>query len=117
MINCYEILGVRQDATAAEIKKAYRTKAKLLHPDATKSSDSEDFRRLVKAYEILSDQRQRSIFDDSFFASAEHSKNQSIRLTIMYGCLPEQIRKAVQSLSFLTLCMAAKTKRFLNSSG
>ncbi|MEE1211517.1 MAG: J domain-containing protein [Treponema sp.] len=74
MINCYEILGVRQDATAAEIKKAYRTKAKLLHPDATKSSDSEDFRRLVKAYEILSDQRQRSIFDDSFFASAENSK-------------------------------------------
>lgn len=75
MINCYEILGVRQNATAAEIKKAYRQKAKLFHPDATKSKDSEKFQNLVRAYEILSNQRQRSIFDESFYTRSAYIKN------------------------------------------
>ena len=75
MINCYEILGVRHDATAAEIKKAYRQKAKLFHPDATKSKDSEKFQNLVRAYEILSNQRQRSIFDESFYTRSAYTKN------------------------------------------
>lgn len=66
MEDCYEILGVRKDATAAEIKRAYRQKAKLLHPDASQSETAEAFRKLVAAYEILSDQKQRSIFDESF---------------------------------------------------
>ena len=63
MINCYEILGVRHDATAAEIKKAYRQKAKLFHPDATKSKDSEKFQNLVRAYEILSNKEKRQQYD------------------------------------------------------
>lgn len=77
--DCYKILGVRPDATAAEIKRAYRTKAKLLHPDATQSESSEEFRRLVAAYEILSDVKQRSIFDESYnmhsFSKAHRSTN------------------------------------------
>ena len=61
MINCYEILGVRHDATAAEIKKAYRQKAKLFHPDATKSKDSEKFQNLVRAYEKKSRARREAL--------------------------------------------------------
>ncbi|MBD5404861.1 MAG: DnaJ domain-containing protein [Treponema sp.] len=78
MIDCYKILGVRQNATASEIKRAYRAKAKLLHPDATHSHNSEKFRLLVKAYKILSDKKQRSIFDVSFytrFHSGKKNKN------------------------------------------
>ncbi len=75
MINCYEILGVRQNATAAEIKRAYRKKAKLLHPDTAQSENSEQFRLLVRAYEILSDQRQRSIFDESFTTRSAYTRN------------------------------------------
>ncbi len=67
MIDCYKILGVKQNASAAEIKRAYRQKAKLLHPDRRKDVDSEEFKVLARAYEILSDVRQRSIFDASFF--------------------------------------------------
>ena len=69
MIDCYKVLGVRQNATSAEIKRAYRQKAKLFHPDKLNSDDSEQFKLLVQAYEILSDARQRSIFDSSFFTS------------------------------------------------
>lgn len=78
MIDCYKILGVRQDATASEIKRAYRARAKLLHPDATHSQNSEKFRLLVKAYKILSDKKQRSLFDVSFhtrFHSGKRDKN------------------------------------------
>lgn len=68
MEDCYKILGVRHDATAAEIRRAYRLKAKLLHPDASQNPrTTEEFRRLVRAYEILSDTRQRSLFDESYF--------------------------------------------------
>ena len=59
---------MRPGATAAEIKRAYRQKAKLLHPDASQNTaTTEEFRQLVKAYEILSDVKQRSLFDESYF--------------------------------------------------
>ena len=65
MRDCYKILGVRQDATAAEIRRAYRQKAKLLHPDIT-HADSEAFRELVQAYETLTDVKSRSLFDEAY---------------------------------------------------
>lgn len=77
--DCYAILGVRHNATAAEIKRAYRQKAKLLHPDASQNDETAaEFRALVKAYEILSDSRQRSMFDESYFmrrASGRHNRS------------------------------------------
>ena len=75
MEDCYKILGVRHNATAAEIKRAYRIKAKQLHPDSSGGETSEAFRTLVKAYEILSDVRQRSLFDESFFMRAASGKS------------------------------------------
>lgn len=62
MQNAYAVLGVPRTATVSEIKRAFRKKAKLLHPDASPSHEAE-FRLLVQAYEILTDARQRSIFD------------------------------------------------------
>lgn len=68
MENCYEILGVRHDATISEIKRAFRKKAKLLHPDMSKGiRENREFHRLVHAYEILTNTRERSLFDEQFF--------------------------------------------------
>ena len=68
MIDCYKILGVRQNATLSEIKKAFREKVKVLHPDvAGEVSDTKEFNAVVQAYRVLSDARQRNIFDESFF--------------------------------------------------
>lgn len=67
MTDLYKILGVRQNATLSEIKKAYREKVKLFHPDSkTSTSDKAKFNELVQAYRVLSDLRQRSMFDESF---------------------------------------------------
>ena len=69
MQDCYKILGVPQNATASEIKRAYRKQAKELHPDLSSGAEtSAQFQELVKAYEILSDAKQRSIFDVSYSA-------------------------------------------------
>ena len=65
MKDCYKILGVSHAATAAEIRRAYRKKAKLLHPDIT-HSDSAAFRELTEAYETLRDMKSRNLFDESF---------------------------------------------------
>ena len=68
MKDFYKILGVRPNATLAEIKKAYREKAKLLHPDLSGDvTHRDEFEQMMMAYRVLSDARQRSIFDESFF--------------------------------------------------
>ena len=78
MKDFYKILGVRQDATLAEIKRAYREKAKNLHPDLTGDvSRRDEFDEVVKAYRVLSDLRQRSIFDESFFVKMHVKKAQT----------------------------------------
>jgi len=74
LIDYYKVLGVRQNATLAEIKRAYREKVKILHPDLTGTSEGTDeFRQVVQAYRVLSDMRQRSIFDESFFIKIKRS--------------------------------------------
>jgi DnaJ-like protein/nuclease-like protein len=57
----YELLGVARSASTAEIKSAYRSKARSLHPDAGGSPD--DFHRLRQAYETLSDPTSRADYD------------------------------------------------------
>lgn len=52
--NYYQILGVRKNASAEEIKRAYKNKAKIIHPDRNKSPDAhEQFILLTEAYEYL----------------------------------------------------------------
>lgn len=62
MDNLYEILGVSVDASATEIKKAFRAKASKAHPDR-EGGDKAAFQAIQRAYEILSDAEKRAAYD------------------------------------------------------
>jgi len=65
MKDYYDILGVKKDATKEEIKKAYRKLALKYHPDKNKGDVSAEkkFKELSEAYEVLSDEKKRGIYD------------------------------------------------------
>jgi curved DNA-binding protein CbpA len=57
----YETLGVAEDATADEIKRAYRAKAKTTHPDT--GAEQSEFEPVVRAYEVLRNPERRQLYD------------------------------------------------------
>jgi DnaJ-class molecular chaperone len=60
----YDVLGVSKSATAAELKSAYRKLALEWHPDRNKSSEAEaKFKEINEAYQVLSDAKKKSTYD------------------------------------------------------
>ena len=61
----YEVLGVGKNATDAEIKSAFRKKAKEFHPDLNKDNPdaAEKFKEAQEAYSVLSDENKRKLYD------------------------------------------------------
>lgn len=67
----YEVLQVNQNASPREIKSAYRSLAKIYHPDLNRSEsedDDKDFIEIHNAYATLSDPSARAIYDLSLMA-------------------------------------------------
>ncbi len=63
--NLYEVLGVSKDASAADIKSAYRKLAKTLHPDLNPSDANAEarFKEVAAAFDILGDAEKRAKYD------------------------------------------------------
>merc|ERR1711939_990721 len=60
-VDFYEVLGVSRDATDKDIKKAFRKLSIKEHPD--KGGDKEKFQQIQRAYEVLSDEELRLVYD------------------------------------------------------
>jgi len=70
----YDVLGVKKDASAAEIKKAYRQLALKHHPDRNKSTNAADkFKEISEAYEVLSNPEKRKTYDQVGHAAFDPS--------------------------------------------
>ena len=64
----YKIMGVKRDASEAEIKKAFKKLAIKYHPDKNQDDPEgakEKFQKIANAYEILSDEEKRRIYDQT----------------------------------------------------
>lgn len=71
----YEVLGIPRDASAENIKKAYRQKARQYHPDMNKDNPKaaeEKFKEISEAYEVLADDEKRRRYDVQGFQGVEN---------------------------------------------
>jgi curved DNA-binding protein len=60
----YQVMDLPRDASADDIKRAYRRLARKYHPDVSKEADAEDrFKELGEAYEVLRDAEKRAAYD------------------------------------------------------
>ncbi len=82
----YQVLGVERGVDKAELKKAYRQKARKFHPDVNKDAGAEDmFKKISAAYEVLNDDQKRSIYDRQAhsqmlsFALKVHAEEERLR--------------------------------------
>ena len=62
-MSLYDDLGVKDDASTEQIKKVYRSLAKLYHPDTGSRASAELFMQINKAYTVLSNEEDRAYYD------------------------------------------------------
>jgi molecular chaperone DnaJ len=69
----YDVLGIARGASKDEIKKAYRKLARQYHPDVNKNDGAEEkFKEVQRAYEVLSDEKRRGLYDTYGHAGVEN---------------------------------------------
>ena len=74
----YDVLGITPDATATDIKKAYRRLSMMYHPDRNKEEDTTaKFQELSEAYEILSDPIKKKDYDETLDDPLEPEQEQT----------------------------------------
>ncbi|KAK9063791.1 hypothetical protein SSX86_017663 [Deinandra increscens subsp. villosa] len=87
--NLYQVLSLEssQNVSSHELKKAYRAKARQLHPDVSPSDKKEEctkrFVELREAYEVLSDPDSRRLYDLSLVGEHGRSREQNVRFSRM----------------------------------
>ena len=102
----YEVLGLSRDATADDIKKAYKKAALKYHPD--KNTDDpqtaeEQFKKVTEAYTILSDPEKRTMYDQFGTVDDGGMPNMSAMHTNMEDILKMKIEYPLQRAALTSL--------------
>lgn len=121
--NLYDVLQVHATCTFDELRKAYRTRAKLCHPDlfANDPQKTLEFQILVRAFDILSDPDSRNEYDKRLAISdtpptPRQFRSQSVMDTVADDILEELIvgNDVLKDTSLQTLMLdLARTERFI----
>lgn len=93
-VNYYELLGLDRNASQTQIRAAYRSLAKVMHPDAGGTAGT--FRVLQEAYETLTDPERRAEYDSEFTESPVVTKEPPVRPFLrrrMFGDDPDFVAK------------------------
>ncbi|XP_024365436.1 uncharacterized protein [Physcomitrium patens] len=79
VVDHYKVLGLRRQATASAIKLAYRQLARQFHPDVNKDADAnEKFMSVRHAYEVLSDEASRKLYDSTLQEQVNISRRKQV---------------------------------------
>jgi DnaJ homolog subfamily C member 25 len=74
--SCYEVLGIKRDASTSQLRRAYRKLTLKYHPDKNpEESAKEEFRKVVNAYEVLKDEESRKDYDYVLDHPEEYYRN------------------------------------------
>lgn len=86
MKDYYKILGINKNATIEDIKRIFRKKALLIHPDKSGRDTKDEFIELFEAYEVLVDRKRRERYDliyDWINAPAAEGKDRELEKDIL----------------------------------
>lgn len=97
MQNLYEILGIPEDASAEDIKKAYRRLAKVYHPDLGEGNE-DAFREVNRAYNVLSRPESRHDYDKTLRNFRQHTGDVDSYVVDRYEVTGEKVQKMIEEL-------------------
>jgi len=97
MQNLYDVLGVPENASPDEIKKAYRSLAKQYHPDSG-NGDEEAFRNINRAYTVLSSPESRGDYDKTLNNYRNRTGSVDSYTADHYEVSGEQIQRLLEEL-------------------
>jgi curved DNA-binding protein CbpA len=112
----YDLLGVARDASLDEINRAYREKAKTMHPDT--GGDAEQFKALVVAGEILRDPAKRAEYDRTGKTTNEpeqgpQRKALDLAMASIFGCIDHCLAQNVEPKHCEIIAMAKGKVRII----
>lgn len=113
----YDVLEVNKDATQEDIKKAYRRKAAKSHPDV--GGDSEEFKVLTTAFEVLSDSTRRKQYDETGHTERPSTTEPEDILIMFFNQVVEDLLASEQLAEHVDLVGETRSKiknRILQSS-
>lgn len=92
-MDLYKILGLDRNATIADVKAAFKRKAKQTHPDA--GGDPEQFRQVALAHRILSDDKRRQKYDETGETTENLDTLDGQAIAIIGGLVDEIVNRLV----------------------